>query len=152
MGNNAFLLMGLAKASLLTTTVWFALIVGPMLLGVSLSANQEAIQGFVIVISSTALAGWWMLKILRSRFSRREAKFMMVTFVVCTPVSLLVAIVLAVIPGAYAGIVGRPAGLLGALTSIVIVNALLNWGPCLLAAWLARRTSSELGHEAELQH
>ncbi|MGH9357009.1 MAG: hypothetical protein ACRD10_12830, partial [Terriglobia bacterium] len=56
-----------------------------------------------------------------------------------TPISLLIAIAIAQIPGGYAEFLGSPFFLIGAFAGTVVMTALLSFVPSVLALSIARR-------------
>lgn len=138
---NVFLLIQVLKASLITTTGCFAVALVIPALKLNLTPTQEEITGLILGCLPGGMAAWWMFGKLQARYTRRAARLIAIALAVSTPVSLLIAVFLAETPGSFAALLWNPLGVLGAFAGIVLVTAVLNWGPCMLVSWLAGRAS-----------
>jgi hypothetical protein len=137
MGARLWVLLTVAAGSLLTVTAPFAV----LFLGLALKLTE--VQAGVLVLVAIAigdgLAAWWVFRLLQRHHTRAEARAVAKTFAAFAPVALLVAMPLALFPGAYAEwLFGQP--LVGAFFGIVILVAVLNFGAALLALSVTGRT------------
>jgi hypothetical protein len=145
MRDTRYLLFALAMPVVILTALWFALAlsVGFLAFGASRPpASPTTIQAValtIIMFAPVAVGAYWIFRKLRSRWQRREALAVAISFAVFSPLSLVAAIPLAVIPGGYASYLGRPFGLVGSLLSIVLMLWLANFLPSLFILWLLRR-------------
>lgn len=126
------------------TTVGFSglLLLGVLGLRVGVTADGQMIRAvmlLILLLLPIGTATRWTSRRLRIRFSRRETRAMSTTFGLVTPVSLLVAIVLAEIPGGYAAFLGRTFALIGVFCGIVVTTAILNFLACLVTLTMTRR-------------
>lgn len=134
---DKFLLFSLVgRAALVMTLGCFALVLGHRF---AVTRGEQMILGVTMAFLPTGIAAWWIFRNLRTRCTRAEAWAVASTFAVFAPVSLLIGTLLAQIPGAYAGYLGRPFGLLGAFVGIVVVLTLGTFVPAQVALWVAGR-------------
>lgn len=141
MRNVLQLFTSVAEASLIVVAVYFALAVA---VGEHFSPSDappaaQAIAVLAVLFVPIAAAAWWMFRVTQKHHTKRGAKFVTTAFVVSTPISLLISVSVAQIPGAYAAILGRPFGLIGAFVSLVVIVGLLDFAACSLALWAAGR-------------
>lgn len=136
----------LGEGAILLTIAWSALagiaamfhVFGAKQPPATPSASQVVTLVSVVVLPLVA-SGWWVFRRLILRCSRRETRAVTASFSVVTLLSWPVAILLAQIPGAYMGYLGRPLGMVGAFASIVIFIAMANFGASSLVLWIVRR-------------
>ena len=134
------LLNDLAIASLVATTAYFVPVLMVLAFHLSLTRHGEEMMGVVMAFLPSALAAYLLFRKLRNRYSSRPALWTSIVFLIFAPVSLLVAIVLAPLPGGYADLLlGGPFALVGAFLGIVVVITVLTFGPSLFTLWLSRR-------------
>lgn len=87
----------------------------------------------------TGIAAFWMFRKLQLRYTRREAKAVAVVFSIFAPIALMIAVVLAEIPGGYAELLlGTRFAPLAAFASIPVVTALASYVPCLFVLLMTR--------------
>jgi hypothetical protein len=84
------------------------------------------------------IAAVWLYRKIQTRYSKRDAKKVAIGFVVFTPISLAVALVLAPL-GAYAEHLGRLFVLPGVFTGIVVILTLLNYLVSIFSLWVSRQ-------------
>jgi len=139
------LLLALAGAAIVLTVLWFglALTVGFLVFGLSrppaVLSIPQAVSLATVVLVPVGAGAWWVFRRLRNRWQRREALAVAISFAVLSPLSLIVAIPVAVIPGGYAEHFGKPFGLMGAFVSIVLMLWLATSIPSAFILWLLRR-------------
>lgn len=134
------LLNDLAIASLVATTAYFVPVLVVLAFHLALTRRAEEMMGVVMAFLPGALAAYPLFRKLRNRYSSRPALCTSIVFLIFAPVSLLVAIVLAPLPGGYADLfLGGPFALVGAFLGIVVVITVLTFGPSLFMLWLSRR-------------
>lgn len=136
MEDKLLLFMSIAKAAVLVTIGCFAL---ALAFKFAPRRAEQEILGVAIALVPPCIAGWWLFRMLSRRWRSREAKAVAITFTVLSPVSVLVGTLLAQIPGAVAGFMGRPVGLLGAFLGIVVAVTICTFLPALAALWIARK-------------
>jgi hypothetical protein len=126
-----------AKAALIVTAGSFALVLTAVSFG--LKSMQRPAAGEILVAAASAfipagVAIWWMFPKLRTVYPRREARAVSTAFALFTPISLVVALVLAQIPGGYAQSLIGPQffGLVGALLGTVVMTGFLSFLVCAL--------------------
>ena len=141
MRNTLRLLLFVAEASLLTITVYFALVLAaaPGLLKSDVPRSAQGVAVVLTVILPIGAAAWWIFRKLCPEYPRREARATAIAFGLFTPISLLIAALFAQIPGGYAGFLGRPFGLIGAFLGMVVMTTVLSFVPTVLALWITRR-------------
>jgi hypothetical protein len=139
MSKKYFLLISIIKASLLSTCICFVPVLAVLLFGIATTQREEEATGFIMA-SLPVIVGFWLFRRLQRCFSRREAKFLALSFAVFTPIALVISVALAQVPGGYAGFLGRPFGLLGAFLSVVLAEVLLNFTLCVLLLRLVLST------------
>jgi hypothetical protein len=131
MSDKFWLFIVVGKAALITILVWFGLVLGvPRFKIGMMSGEQQILKAavvFLLVLLPTGIATWWIFRKLQSHYTRREARAVATAFGAFTPVSLLIAIPLAQIPGGYASFLGGPFGLVGAFMGVVVMTAILNF-------------------------
>lgn len=93
----------------------------------------------VAVFLPIGVATAWMFRKLRTVYPRREARAVSTAFGIFTPVSLVVGVVLAEIPGGYAEMLAGPHFvLIGVFVGVVIVTGLLSFLVCVLVLRVTR--------------
>jgi hypothetical protein len=144
MRNVRYLMVAVGEGAFLLTLAAFALgiaavlVFGPSRPPATPSPAQVVALATVILLP-VGTGAWWIFRKLRSRWQRREALAVAISFAVFSPLSLVVAIPLAMIPGGYAGYLGRPFGSIGAFLSIVLMLWLATFLPSAFILWLLRR-------------
>jgi hypothetical protein len=140
MRDKFWLFIVVGKAALMTTLGCFAPLLG-LRIAVTPGEQQilKATMVFLVVFLPTGISAWWIFQKLQARCTRREARAAATALAVFTPVSLLIAIPLAQIPGGYAAFLGRPFGLVGAFVGVVVMTAILNFLVCLFTLSMTRR-------------
>ena len=144
MRNVRYLILAVGEGALLLTVAAFALGIGAVLVFGSsrppaAPSVAQAAALVVVILVPVGAGAWWIFRRLRNRWQRREALAVAISFAVFSPLSLVVAMPLAVIPGGYAGYFGRPFGLIGAFVSIVLMLWLATFLPSAFILWLLRR-------------
>jgi len=135
----------LAEGALLLTSAAFVLGVAAVsVFGPGRPPDNPSIAqitAFATVIVVPVAAGtWWVFRKLRSDSQRADALAVAICFAVLSPLSLAVAMPVAVIPGSYAGYLGRPFGLIGAFLSVAITVWLATLLPSAFVLWVLRRS------------
>ncbi|HXZ39780.1 MAG TPA: hypothetical protein VEG68_03500 [Terriglobales bacterium] len=107
---------------------------------------QVIVLGAMLV--PTGIAAVWLFRKLQLRYTRREAKAVAAAFLIFAPVALMIAIVVAEIPGGYAELLlGTRFAPVAAFASVPVVTALASYVPCLLVLVMTRRImKTELMH------
>jgi hypothetical protein len=147
---NAYrLFLGVAVASLIATTMDFALAVtlSTILQRPGVPRGVQGVGVAVTVLLPIGVAVWWIFRNLRTHCTRRETLAVAITFGLFAPISLAIGTLLAPIPGGYAAFLGRPSGLIGAFAAIVVAITLISLVPCSLALWITRRIGR--AHQAQ---
>lgn len=141
MRNSFRLFIALGTAVIIATAAYFplVLIIAPRFMTPSVPRAAQAVALAVTVLLPIIGAALWMARKLRAQCTQREARIVAIAFAVFTPVSMLIAIPLAQIPGGYAGFLGRPFGFVGAFAGIVVITTFLSFVPIVLALWITRR-------------
>jgi len=144
MRDKFWLFIVVGEAALMTTTGYIALVLGVLGFKIVTTLGEpqilKAAIGFLLVFLPTGFATWWIFRKLQARHTRREARAVATAFGVFTPASLLIAIVLAVVPGSYAELLlGSPFAPVGAFVGIVLMTTILNFRVCLFALSMTRR-------------
>ena len=123
MGDKTFLLARVTTASLIGTLKF-----------VSMQFEHQPTAGIEVLLAALwaclpfGIATWWMFRVLKARYSRREAKAVTTAFAVFTPVSLGVSMLLAEGAGSF----------VGAIISVVVTNTLLSFAVCLFRLRMTR--------------
>jgi hypothetical protein len=145
MGTNQRFARALGEGALLVTSAAFVLgvaavsVFGPGRPPAKPSVAQ--IISLIIVIVIPVVAGtWWVFRRLRSDWQPADALAVAISFAVLSPLSLAVAMPVAVIPGSYAGYLGRPFGLIGAFLSVAVTVWLVTLLPSAFVLWVRRRS------------
>lgn len=145
MRNKFWLPTVVAQAVTIAMTGPLALAVVAILPGTPTQPRVEEAIGAVGALIPTVVGAWWLYRKLRVRLTEREARKAAFAFGWFTPVSLVVAIVLAQIPGGLAdAILGPRFALVGALVGFVAVTDLLSFAAVAFTIWI-------LGRERRLQ-
>ena len=149
MSDYYFLLMRVAVACLINTVALAA----PILLAMPFKiASTDGVQKILIITGlclGCGMADWWILRQLRLRYTKREAKAVTTAFAVFTPVALALTmpfgLVLALLLGAY---IEHPLPLfkpntgifeiVGTLISLVAITALLCYAVCVSVLCMTR--------------
>jgi len=145
MSDRFWLFIIVGKAALITVLLWFGLVlVGLLGSKIEMTSGEPQILKatvlFLLVLLPTGIATWWSFRKLQSHYPPREARAAATALAVFTPVSLLIAILLAQIPGGYADLLlGSPFGLVGAFVGVVVVTTILNLLVCLFTLSMTRR-------------
>lgn len=107
----------------------------------SLPSGQGEAVGAAAVFLPVGIAAWWMFRRLLATYPRSEAWAAAIAFGAITPLSLIVSVFLAQIPGSYANILVGPRffGLLGAFFGIVVMSTFLSFLACSLVLWITRK-------------
>lgn len=139
-----YLIRVVGESTLVLTVAAFALAFAAVLVfGTSRPPARpsiaQAIALVVVIVLPVGIGVWRIFRKLRNRWQRREALAVAICFAVFSPLSLVVALPLAVIPGGYTGYLGRPFGLIGAFVSIVLMLWLATFLPSAFILWLLRR-------------
>jgi hypothetical protein len=120
------------------------------LLTLKIAALTAVLQILVLAggFLPTVVAAFWMFGKLQLRYTRREARAVAVAFSIFAPIGLLIAIVVAEIPGGYAELLlGSRFAPVAAFASIPVITALASYVPCLLVLRMTRHIMrSELLH------
>lgn len=136
------LLIVVAEAALMYAAAWWGVVLALMLAGFKTgpaSFAQEAWVAVAIVLLTIAV-GRWMSRELALHRSRREARAAAIAFGLCTPVSWLLASLLAQLFGGYAGVLtGNRLSVLGAFVGTVTSTALLGFAASALSLRITRR-------------
>jgi hypothetical protein len=129
-----------AQTSALAVAAYFAvdLALAPRMLGPDVPRGVQATAAAIIVFLPIGATSWWLFRRLQNQYTSRESRNVAIAFAVFTPISLLISGPLAVIPGAYAGFLGRPFGLVGAVVVMVAITSLLSFVASALALWITR--------------
>lgn len=135
----------IAIASLITTFLDFvlALVLSSILERAGVPRGVQAAGVVVTVLLPIGISGWWIVRRLRALCTRSEAFAVAIAFMIFAPAALVIGTLFAPIPGGYAAFLGRPFGLLGAFTSIVLVIAFVSFVPSIVALRIAQRRASE---------
>jgi len=144
MHDKLWLFTVVGKAVLIVTIGCFVLVLGVKF---AVTSGEQQVLGAIMAFLPAGFAAWWMFRKLQEHYTRREARAMAIAFGVFTPVSLLMGVLLAQIPGSYAVLpLGSPSGHVGELVgfsagfvSIVMITALVSFVPSVLALWITRR-------------
>jgi len=136
MRQKFLLLSVLGRGALMMTLGCFVLVLG---FKIAVTHGQQVILGATMAFLPTGITAWWIFRNLRTRCTRAEALAVTASFAVFAPVSLLIGTLLAQIPGAYAGYLGPPLGLVGAFAGIVVAVTLGTFVPSQVALWIAGR-------------
>jgi hypothetical protein len=136
----------LGEGAILLTVAWLVLVgiaaalhvFGTMQPPANPSASQ-VITLVTVAVLPLAVSGWWVFRKLKPRCSRRETRAVAVSFSVVTLLSWPIAILLALIPGAYMGHFGSTLGMVGAFASIPIFVAMANFAVSSIVLWIVRR-------------
>lgn len=143
MRNTYRLFVIFAFACVLTTTTYFslAIVLGRLLIRSGVPSIVQAVGLLVIVFVPFMTSSRWIAKKLLSNYSHRVARSTAIAYVVFTPLSLIVAVVLSPIIGAYAEGFGKQPffGLLGAFLGIITLTSILSFSACMLAIWIVHR-------------
>jgi hypothetical protein len=145
MRTNQRFALALGEGALLLTSLAFVL--GVAAVSMFGSARPPAkpsigqIAALVVVIVVPVASGtWWVFRKLRNGWQRADALAVALSFAVLSPLSLAVAMPVAVIPGSYAGYLGRPFGLIGAFLSVAITVWIVTLLPSAFVLWALRRS------------
>jgi ABC-type molybdate transport system permease subunit len=92
------------------------------------TAGIEVLLAALWVCLPFGIATWWMFRVLKARYTRRQAKAVGIAFAVFTPVSLGVSMLLAEGAGSF----------IGAIISIAVTNTLLSFAVCLFRLQMTR--------------
>jgi hypothetical protein len=134
--NKILLLAIVSRAALLTTGLFFGLVVAVH--KIATTAIAEEVLGVTAAFIASSIAAWWAFRKLQPHYTKREARHVAVAIAVFTPVFLAVAMPLSLF-GGYAAFLGRPFGLdsylalAGTLAAAVVITAMLSFLACLLA-------------------
>ncbi len=142
-----------AEAALILTTLWFALVLISMAVGIDPDRAppiRTDILGGVTFLLTIGATTWWFFRRLRSHWAKREAKAAAIAFGIFAPLSFIVATFLSPITGGYTeGLVGRRFfGLVGAFLGVAVITALLSFIACSLVLWITRRIVSLEQHDS----
>src|SRR6266851_2799492 len=133
---NAFRLSVIVgKAALILTSGFCALMLGIFSLGLNprLKSVGVGILVAVAVFLPIGVATGWMFRKLRTVYPRREARAVSTAFGVFTPISLVVSVVLAQIPGGYAEMLAGPHfAMIGVFVGLVVVTGFPSFLVCAL--------------------
>jgi hypothetical protein len=152
MRNTSRLFWVIAIGSLIATLLYlgFALALAALLHKPSVPRIIQGIGVAVTVFAPICLAGFWIFRKLRAKYTRREALAAAIAFGVLTPAPLAIGLLLGPIVGDYTGIFLRTQSRLvafsGAVIGIVVMIALVTF----LTSMLAVRVTHHIGrpHEA----
>ena len=102
--------------------------------------SEQGTLALIAIILATGIATWWIFQRLQTDYTRREARAMATTFAILAPVSLAIAMPLALISGGYGEMfLGSTFAPAGAFAGIVAVTTILDFLLCLLTLWVTRR-------------
>ena len=140
-----YLLLVLAEGALFLTLVWLTLglvagffVFGPSRPPAAPSAGQ-LIALTAVVLLPVGVSAWWIFRKLGVHYPKREARAVTISSATISLLCLPIAIPLAQIPGAYAGYLGKPFALVGALVSIAAVIAFATYSMSALLLWFMHR-------------
>ena len=94
----------------------------------------EGLLGAFAAFFPSTVAAWWLFRKRLAHMPRREALVVATTFGVSAPISMIIIMPFAQIPGGYLAGLGRPFGLLGSVLVLLIGMTLL----CFATSYLAR--------------
>jgi hypothetical protein len=135
---KAWFSLVVAEAALITTAGY--IVSALLVFRIGATSFEQAALGAAVVLLPTALAAWWIFRKLQARLSRREARAVTIAFVLCAPIVLLVAVVLAELTGGHAEkLLGSPFALAGAISGVFVVAPLGSIVPTALTLWMTRR-------------
>jgi hypothetical protein len=84
------------------------------------------------------VATWWMARKLRGQYSPREARAVVTSFAITSPLTIAMAMPLALFPGSYAANLWRPLGPVGQLAGVAVVITLVGFVINMLVLWFTR--------------
>lgn len=145
-------LVSVGKAALVFAAGYFALMLlaRKLLFAPNTPTDGQIVAAIGAVFLPAGLGAWWLFLLLRTHFSRREARAVAITFVLFAPVSLAIANLLYAIPGSIAAPLlskSRYGFLVALLVGIAVITALLASVACGLAMWITRRTERAEQHD-----
>ncbi len=144
------LLIVVAKASLIGTTGCFALAVAAATLMGDEPRIPGMVTGMVAALLPAAFAAWWMFRKLQTQYKRREARSVAITFLLLSPISLGIAMVLAQFPGAYAdALLGGHFAAIGAFVGAFVIMTILSCAACAFALSITRQQMQYEGSETK---
>jgi hypothetical protein len=133
------LLIVVAKAALMTTLGYFALVLGFLGSKIVLTNGEEEILGATMALLPSGIAAWWMFRKLQAYYTRREARAVAIAFAVLAPVSFGIAFLFSEISGGYAELLlGSPFALAGAFVGVVVMASIVNFVLCLFTLRFTR--------------
>jgi hypothetical protein len=118
--------------------LWLPLVI--VIMVVTLTPVTQYLVGISEIVAPNCIAAWWLFGNLKSTFTVREARTVAIVFAVFAPISEVITIPFATIPGGYAANAGRPFGLIGATATVIVMTAIISYTFCSAALWLTRRT------------
>ena len=137
-GERTWFSLVVTKAAMIAAAACILLALSVFRMGIT--RLEQATLGAATVLLPTGLAGLWMFRKLQARLSGREARAVTIAFVLCAPIALSVAVVLAELSGAYAEkLLGTPFALAGAIAGVFVMAALGSTVPTALTLWMTRR-------------
>jgi hypothetical protein len=136
------LLLVVAQASTLAVSALFALgfVAMPLVLEPASPRSLQAAAAVLALLLPGGVAGWYIFRKLCRYYPRSEARTMAKSFGGFNPILSILSMILAEIPGGYAGSGGRLFGLVGAFLGVVFVTTVLSFLVTLLALWTTRCT------------
>lgn len=141
MVTNRLLFLGIFWATIVavcsaTVLVWIGIGLEPF-------PVSEEVRGMVVATVPMALSSYWLYRRLKTQGSQQEARTAAVAFAITGPVGFVAALILGQLTGGYAAYLGRPFGLIGALTGVVLLMSAICFLSCVAAVSIARRLRSK---------